>query len=124
VSRQLKQMTDFIRQEAVEKAVEIEAAAAEVSLSPPFPRTFFSRGSPGLDLVIGRRDPRRADSDLVRRGRIGDRAMCRWVGGGSSELGGGSGNAGGLWWSSWHAGLKKRSCLYYPTAALCSLRVL
>ncbi|RLM91756.1 hypothetical protein C2845_PM08G01080 [Panicum miliaceum] len=29
VSRQLKQMTDFIRQEAVEKAVEIEAAAAE-----------------------------------------------------------------------------------------------
>jgi hypothetical protein len=35
VSRQLKQMTDFIRQEAVEKAVEIEAAAAEVS--PPGP---------------------------------------------------------------------------------------
>jgi len=35
VSRQLKQMTDFIRQEAVEKAVEIEAAAAEVS--PPHP---------------------------------------------------------------------------------------
>ncbi|XP_062189609.1 V-type proton ATPase subunit E-like [Phragmites australis] len=29
VSRQLKQMTDFIRQEAVEKAAEIEAAAAE-----------------------------------------------------------------------------------------------
>ncbi|KAL6627174.1 hypothetical protein ACP70R_030900 [Stipagrostis hirtigluma subsp. patula] len=29
VSRQLKQMTDFIRQEAVEKAVEIEAATAE-----------------------------------------------------------------------------------------------
>ncbi|CAD6233512.1 unnamed protein product [Miscanthus lutarioriparius] len=29
VSRQLMQMTDFIRQEAVEKAVEIEAAAAE-----------------------------------------------------------------------------------------------
>ncbi|KAJ1281937.1 hypothetical protein BS78_03G011800 [Paspalum vaginatum] len=29
VSRQLKQMTDFIRQEAVEKAMEIEAAAAE-----------------------------------------------------------------------------------------------
>jgi len=34
VSRQLKQMTDFIRQEAVEKAVEIEAAAAEVSPRP------------------------------------------------------------------------------------------
>ncbi|EEE54136.1 hypothetical protein OsJ_00923 [Oryza sativa Japonica Group] len=29
VARQLKQMTDFIRQEAVEKAAEIEAAAAE-----------------------------------------------------------------------------------------------
>ncbi|OEL21701.1 V-type proton ATPase subunit E [Dichanthelium oligosanthes] len=29
VRRQLKQMTDFIRQEAVEKAIEIEAAAAE-----------------------------------------------------------------------------------------------
>ena len=37
VSRQLKQMTDFIRQEAVEKAVEIEAAAAEVSVSPALP---------------------------------------------------------------------------------------
>ena len=33
MSRQLKQMTDFIRQEAVE----IEAAAAEVPVSPPFP---------------------------------------------------------------------------------------
>jgi len=73
VSRQLKQMTDFIRQEAVEKAVEIEAAAAEVSVSPPFPRAFSFRGFPGLDLVIGRRDPRRAGSDLVRRGRI---AQC------------------------------------------------
>lgn len=37
VSRQLKQMTDFIRQEAVEKAAEIEAAAAEVPVSPALP---------------------------------------------------------------------------------------
>jgi hypothetical protein len=35
VSRQLKQMTDFIRQEAVEKSAEIEIAAAEVSPTCP-----------------------------------------------------------------------------------------
>jgi hypothetical protein len=45
VSRQLKQMTDFIRQEAVEKAVEIEAAAAEVKPAPPARRIVFYRNS-------------------------------------------------------------------------------
>lgn len=55
VSRQLKQMTDFIRQEAVEKAAEIEAAAAEVSLL--FLRALSSRVFPEADLVDCRRDP-------------------------------------------------------------------
>jgi hypothetical protein len=40
VSRQLKQMMDFIRQEAVEKAAEIEIAAAEVP--PPCPSAAHS----------------------------------------------------------------------------------
>jgi hypothetical protein len=67
VSRQLKQMTDFIRQEAVEKAVEIEAAAAEVKPAPPrAPHCLLEELQARISRAAGR-DPDRAGSDLVQR---------------------------------------------------------
>jgi hypothetical protein len=66
VAQQLTQMADFIRNEAVEKASEIEAAAAEVTaVSACTDRAFWSSSSLGLDLGCDRRDPGRRWSDLL-----------------------------------------------------------
>lgn len=68
VARQLKQMTDFIRLEAVEKASEIEVASAEVTLGSASAVRSSSRGlvSFGSRLRSARSGSRRVGSVALR----------------------------------------------------------